>query len=330
MNSYEILIVLLYLCIFELVYAFLLYPILLWLFSKFFKKPITENSNNKHAITVIISAYNEQSYIRDAIISVYESGYPKKLINILIGNDGSTDNTSKIIKELQISYPNIILKEYPRSGKNKILNNLIPLTTTDILVFMDSDIRIIPGTIDRFYCIKKNLYNPLPNNLVCDDYFPILNCIYQNKRVIFDPENIVIEVRENSYKNEIKRRIRLSAGSLATIWYFKRLLLPDYKWIAFFTLSHKLARYASPFMLILIFICSLLLSFNSNFYNIFVYGQLIIYFSSIIGWVFDKANISFLPFRVSLLFMTMNISFLIGIFWFIAGGQNAQWERDIK
>ncbi|TAL69741.1 MAG: glycosyltransferase [Bacteroidetes bacterium] len=385
MNSYQIITLFFFLFIFELVYAFFLYPWILCILSKLFSKPVRKNLNFYPEITVIIASYNEENYIEDAVNSIYESGYPAELINTLIGSDGSTDNTSNVVKQLINKYPKIRLFEYPRSGKNYLLNQLVPNAETEIIFYMDADLRISYGTFNKLlsiladddvgsvmaslkivryddntgylgessyqyletfirrwessiysctnslgtlYCIKKEHYNALPNNLVCDDLYRILYVSFKGKRVIFDNDSEVIEVRQKSLKGELRRRFRLTAGSLSTIWKLKRLLLPDYGWISFFVISHKIARYASPFMLIGIFISSLILSAYSDLYLIFVYGQLILYFSALIGWLFEKINIKFLPFRISLLFITMNVSFIIGILWFLIGGQNAKWERD--
>ena len=51
-------------------------------------------------VTVIIPTYNYAVYILDAITSVLHQNYPKEKIEIVIVDDGSTDNTKEVLKDL--------------------------------------------------------------------------------------------------------------------------------------------------------------------------------------------------------------------------------------
>jgi biofilm PGA synthesis N-glycosyltransferase PgaC len=130
-------------------YTFFLYPFVLKFLAKFFSKPINEDSAFTPEITVLIAAYNEEDYIEDAILSVENSNYPLDKIRILIGLDGSNDRTADIIRSLQKKYSNINFWEFPRSGKNFILNQLIEKIETDFVFFLDADLRIKTDSLQR-------------------------------------------------------------------------------------------------------------------------------------------------------------------------------------
>ncbi len=371
---------------FALLYIFILYPILLWIFSKIFKKPLKIDINFKPLVTFIISAYNEEKYIKAAIESIISSGYPSNLIRIIVGSDGSTDNTATIVKELQNKYDGISLYEFERSGKNYVLNQLVLKADTEIIMFMDADLRINKGILDdclnkfsnssigcvmcslniiqqnnnnnigtfgeilyqkletkirhyeslinsnvnslgTLYGIRKQYFINFPNDLVCDDFFTILSIAKHKKRVFFDQLLEVIEIREKSLKGEIKRRVRLVAGGLSTIWKMKRLLLPDYGWTTFFLISHKLIRYLSPLFLITFIVIMLLMNQDSFLFKPLVYSQLFLYITATLGYLLEKINIRFFLFRISVFFISMNIGFLLGIFRFLKQGQNSKWDR---
>ena len=53
-------------------------------------------------ISIIIPAYNEEKNIGECLRSVVESHYPSKLLEILVVDDSSTDNTVKRVKELSL------------------------------------------------------------------------------------------------------------------------------------------------------------------------------------------------------------------------------------
>ena len=70
--------------------------------DRMFKYP---TPNESYSITVIIPAYNEGKSIASTIKHVVNSNYPN--IKILVVNDGSTDNTSAIVKKLCKKYKNL-------------------------------------------------------------------------------------------------------------------------------------------------------------------------------------------------------------------------------
>ena len=136
-------------CFFIPLYTIVLYPVLLPLLSSIFKHPVNLSDDiGKPEISILISVYNEEDYIEDAVRSIYECNYPKDKINLLIGSDGSTDNTDEIIERLKNTYSNIQTFRYNRSGKNGVLNQLINQTKTDLIFFMDADLRISKDSLD--------------------------------------------------------------------------------------------------------------------------------------------------------------------------------------
>jgi len=134
--------------LFLISYNYVVYPLLLILLDKIKNNPIRKDCNFKPKITFIIAAHNEEELIEGAIESILQSNYPQEKIKIMIGSDGSTDRTNFILDEYE-SKLNGQLKYFTfyRSGKNKVLNDLIPRVETDIIFFMDADCRVTKSTI---------------------------------------------------------------------------------------------------------------------------------------------------------------------------------------
>ena len=63
---------------------------------------VTTMGNN--LVTVVIPCYNHEHYIEQAIRSVLSQDYPS--IELIVIDDGSTDNSRQIIKALHHKYPN--------------------------------------------------------------------------------------------------------------------------------------------------------------------------------------------------------------------------------
>lgn len=106
------------------------------------------------AITIVFSVYNEEKVIRRKLESMLNSDYPRDKLQILIGSDHSTDATNAIIKEYASSNPFIkLIEKTGRSGKLKIINELIDMTSTDHLIFTDANVFFEPMTV------KALIYN---------------------------------------------------------------------------------------------------------------------------------------------------------------------------
>lgn len=95
--------------------------------------------NTNFKITVIIPAYNEESSILETIKHVMKSDYPKNKLEVIVINDGSTDNTSKIVKSILPKYKNLRLINKENSGKARSLNQAIKQAKGELIAIVDSD-----------------------------------------------------------------------------------------------------------------------------------------------------------------------------------------------
>lgn len=175
------------------------------------------------------------------------------------------------------------------------------------------------------YIIEKDTFEKISSDTYCDDLHSILSSIRKRKRVYFSEKNSILEVRESNFFEDFKRRKRLVGGGLSTIFAFKDLLSIEYGWNAFFLWSHKVLRWFSSIFFIFTFILSSTM-LNSLFGLITAYIIAMLFILSFIGLVMEK-NESKNPFKIPLFFVSMNIGFIIGIFQYFKGEQNAIWSR---
>jgi biofilm PGA synthesis N-glycosyltransferase PgaC len=94
-------------------------------------------------VSVVIPAHNEEKTIIRALKSVCASNYPISKVEIIIANDGSTDNTAQLIKDFKREYGGnhkIRLVTRPNRGKASALNYAIRRFAKGSLVMcLDSD-----------------------------------------------------------------------------------------------------------------------------------------------------------------------------------------------
>jgi len=108
------------------------------------KKNQYESSPKTPGISVIVPAYNEEKNIARCIKSIKNSKYPKSKIEIIVVDDGSTDNTIKICRQLGVK----ILRQNHK-GKVEALNRGIKNSIHDLIITIDAD-----TVVDR-YSIKE-------------------------------------------------------------------------------------------------------------------------------------------------------------------------------
>jgi glycosyltransferase involved in cell wall biosynthesis len=110
-------------------------------------------------VTIGIPAYNEASNIIPELTELLRQEHKNyTLTNILIYSDGSTDQTTSLIKRLNSPVIKVISAS-KRQGKPHAINTLFRLSQADIFVLLDADLKIINHTsIDAL--IKPLSLNP--------------------------------------------------------------------------------------------------------------------------------------------------------------------------
>lgn len=95
-------------------------------------------SSKKARVDILIPTYNRAKYIKPCIDSILNQTF--KDINLIIYDDGSTDNTEAIIKEYQATHKNIqYIKSKENRGVGFARNILLESSTADYLMWQDSD-----------------------------------------------------------------------------------------------------------------------------------------------------------------------------------------------
>ena len=148
-----------WICFFLIMYSYFIFPMTVILFGK--NKELNSNTYNKitemPSVSILIAAYNEQSTIKEKVMSIINSNFPTDKIEIIIGSDCSTDNTNEIIKKLEEEYPFIIAINFEkRTGKSGVVNRLVKRAKNDILIITDANIIFSKKTIDFLVQHFKN------------------------------------------------------------------------------------------------------------------------------------------------------------------------------
>lgn len=127
-------------------------------------------------ISVIIPVYNSSTNLRKCLDSVVNQTL--KDIEIIVINDGSTDDSKNIIEEYTVKYKNIIFIDQENKGIGKTRNIGIKKATGEYITFVDSDDYIKENMLEEYYkYAKKHNFD-----LVIGSYIKKIN----NKEIIFE------------------------------------------------------------------------------------------------------------------------------------------------
>ena len=102
-------------------------------------------------ISIIVPTYNVEKYIRTCIESILAQTY--RNIEVIIVNDGSTDQSLAVISDLICSHHNVKVINQKNQGVSVARNTGIDVATGKYITFVDPDDKIMPDFVSSLYQI---------------------------------------------------------------------------------------------------------------------------------------------------------------------------------
>lgn len=107
----------------------------------------------KELISVIVPVHNGETYLEGCIESIAAQDYEN--LEILVINDGSTDDTAAVCERLTGRLGNLQVITLPDLGVSAARNRGLELARGDYIAFVDADDRLCPGTLGKLYRILQ-------------------------------------------------------------------------------------------------------------------------------------------------------------------------------
>lgn len=195
-------------CIFLILFLFLLFNFFAFIFSL--------PTKNKYAayepkVSIIIPCLNEEKNIGKCLNSVFALDYPKKKIEIIVIDDGSTDNTLEVLKKIKKQHNKIRVFEYKKKKgeetrwhKPYLLNFGVKKASNNIILSIDADTIVDKNSL-------KRVVLPLQDKKVGATNGSLL---VQNKKTFMG----VFQSIEYSQLNLIRKNFSTLFGNV--IWFF--------------------------------------------------------------------------------------------------------------
>lgn len=116
-------------------------------------------------VSIIVPVYNAEKYLEKCLSSFINQ--TMKEIEIIMVNDGSLDNSVKIIQEYQKKDERIQLIQKENGGQASARNLGLTKATGEYVAFIDSDDYVELDMCEKMYQATKNSYY----DIVCSDYY---------------------------------------------------------------------------------------------------------------------------------------------------------------
>lgn len=195
---------------------------------------------------------------------------------------------------------------------------------------LDSEFYSVVGAAGELFSFRRELYDPLPESVILDDFVSSLKTAQKGYRILYEPDAYAMELPSFSFGEEQKRKIRIAAGGFQAIGMLGSLLIFwRHPRLSFLYISHRVLRWAlSPLCLILAFISNLvLLRIPGNYpFKVLFIAQLTFYLMAFMAWL-PSLKRRFKILKLPYYFVFMNISVIQGFFRFLRGKQPAAWEK---
>ncbi len=130
--------------------SYVFYPITISLLSRFKKEneKVLSPTDELPFVSVIVAVHNEEKVIADKLTSLYDTGYPGEKMEVLVGSDGSSDGTNKILESFSGKHGSFRLFTFSaRRGKPAVINELQKRAAGEILILTDAQVIFTPDTI---------------------------------------------------------------------------------------------------------------------------------------------------------------------------------------
>ena len=180
------------------------------------------------------------------------------------------------------------------------------------------------GATGALYAIRKNDYQPLPDDTLLDDFEIPIQILRKGKRIVFEPDAQVFDEVQEDVSRERTRKIRTLTGNYQSFqrnpWLFSPLRNP----IFFQFISHKVFRLIVPYMLPIILFSSL--AVDTVFYQAIFLLQLSFYLGGMAGLFYPVLQknriINFI-----VVFLDLNTAAVIALKNYLSGQFSIKWER---
>ena len=195
----------------------------------------------------------------------------------------------------------------------------------------DSELYSAMGAAGELFAVRMSDYREAPSNALLDDFMMSMLIVADGHRIAYTSEAYAMEYGSANMTEESKRKRRIAAGGLQSIWWLRRLMNPfRYPIVAFQFVSHRVLRWSiTPFCMLALIPLNIALAWmtQSIVYWIILALQAVFYAAALGGWLKARQGRKSRLLNVPYYFLFMNINVFRGIAYLRTHSHSGTWEK---
>jgi len=195
----------------------------------------------------------------------------------------------------------------------------------------DSELYSAMGAAGELFAVRMSHYRPAPSNALLDDFMMSMLIVRDGHRIAYTSEAYAMEYGSADMHEESKRKRRIAAGGLQSIWWLRSLMNPfKHPIVSFLFVSHRVLRWSiTPFALVALIPLNIALALMNagTVYTVIGILQALFYAATLTGWLQARTGHKSKLFYIPYYFMFMNVNVFRGINYLSTHHQSGAWEK---
>ena len=196
----------------------------------------------------------------------------------------------------------------------------------------DSELYSAMGAAGELFAVRMSAYQPAPSNALLDDFMMSMLILKQGYRIAYTSKAYAMEYGSANMAEESKRKRRIAAGGLQSIWWLRSLMNPLKRpCVAFQFVSHRVLRWSiTPFALMALIPLNVALVWMKagTVYNVVWLLQLLFYLAATAGYLLERIGRKNKLLYVPYYFLFMNLNVFLGIAYLRTHKSSGTWEKS--
>ena len=195
----------------------------------------------------------------------------------------------------------------------------------------DNELYSTMGAAGELYAMDPKLCREVPDEALLDDFMMSMYVVQAGKRIAYTPDAYAQEYGSANIFEESKRKRRIAAGGLQSIWWLRSMLNPFHQpLVTFQYVSHRVLRWSiTPVAMVLLLLANIALVVMGagNFYTVILILQILFYLMALAGWLLNRYGYKNKLLYTAYYFIFMNFNVFRGMAYLRTHGKSGAWEK---
>ena len=195
----------------------------------------------------------------------------------------------------------------------------------------DNELYSAMGAAGELFAVRMCDYREAPSNALLDDFMMSMLILRDGHRIAYTSKAYAMEYGSANMHEESKRKRRIAAGGLQSIWWLRELMNPlRHPLVSFQFISHRVLRWSiTPFALLALIPLNIALVMlgAGPLYKVLLVLQAIFYCAAAAGWWLSKHGHKNKLLYIPYYFLFMNMNVFSGIRYLSSHKSSGVWEK---